>query len=274
MDWRDWFRTVVAALAQGGVDNPPSEAALLLEWASGQSFAGWTVNGGDLTQDIRGRVNDAVLRRAHGEPFSYIIGHREFYGLDLEVTPAVLIPRPETEVLVDWVLESKGHGSTVVIDVGTGSGAIALALRQHRPNWHVMGSDLSEEALGVGRRNGDRLGLAIDWLRSDLLKEVPRPVDLIVANLPYVDPEGPVAPGLRFEPPGALFANKAGLALIAALITEAPGWLRADGQIFLECGFDQARDVAERLRAQGFLDVAVRQDYAGIDRVVSGRLGR
>jgi release factor glutamine methyltransferase len=223
---------------------------------------------------------DAVRRRAvEREPVAYIVGHSGFRRLDLAVDRRALVPRPETELLVESVL-GLGAGARV-LDVGTGCGAVALAVKDERPDLAVVGSELSEPALELARANGRRLGLDVRWLQADLLAGVPDEFDAILANLPYVaeSQRATLAPEiLRHEPPDALFAGLDGLAAIRALL--APGGersLAAHGQVALvalEVGAGQAPEVAELTRAAGFEDVRCERDLAGIERIVIGERRR
>ena len=182
-------------------------------------------------------ANTMLAQRAAGEPLAYLTGHKEFYGRDFRVTPAVLIPRPETEPLVEWALQlidSRAWQS--VVEVGTGSGAIAVTLKLERPHLRVVASDLSSAALQVARQNGATLGAAVEWLERDLVTgDWPFTPDLVVANLPYVDKNWDwLSPELKFEPAEALYADDAGLALIKKLICQVQErWPRAT--LLLEC---------------------------------------
>jgi release factor glutamine methyltransferase len=217
------------------------------------------------------QLQDAVRRRAVArEPVAYIIGRRAFRRLELRVDPRVLVPRPETESLVEAAIELLPRGARV-LDVGTGSGAIALALRDERPDLSVSGGDVSEAALEVARANGELLGLDVRWVHCDLLQGAPADLDAVVANLPYVatGERTRLAPEIvRHEPPAALFAGGDGLATIRALcnqLGERPLVRRA----LLEVGEGQAAAVGALLQEAGFFDVAVRRDLAGIERILA-----
>jgi release factor glutamine methyltransferase len=223
-----------------------------------------------------------VARREQGEPVAYLVGRKEFYGLDLEVTPATLIPRPETEVLVELALaearcllqmktDRAGWPGLTIADIGTGSGAIAIALATHLPEALVYAVDLSAEALAVAGRNVDRHGLQgrVRLLQGDLLVSLPEAVDLIVSNPPYTIYEA-IAPDVRaYEPRLALDGGPNGAAVHRRLLAMAPAALRPHGALLLEIGAWQGRVVAELARAAlPGAEVQVHQDLAGRDRVV------
>ena len=212
-------------------------------------------------------------RAVEREPVAYITGRRGFREIELSVDRRALVPRPETELLVEAGLLMAPGAS--VLDVCTGSGAVALALKQERPDLDVWGSDISEPALALARENAQALGLEIGWLRADLLDGVPDRFDAVLANPPYVaDGErSSLAPEiLRHEPPGALFAGADGLAVIAPLAAQlgARERLRAAA---IEVGAGQAETVAAMLRDVGFESTSLEQDLAGINRMVFGRKG-
>ncbi|PSR20590.1 MAG: peptide chain release factor N(5)-glutamine methyltransferase [Sulfobacillus acidophilus] len=273
MQWRQLMQRLVEALRRGQIPEPEREAQYLLQWATGRTYADWIAWGGIVDDGAVHRANVALGRRLAREPLAYITGQREFYGLNLAVSPAVLIPRPETENLVQTVLSVVRPSPMRVVDVGCGCGAIALAVKATRPAWMVYGADVSASALALADQNGRRLGLSVRWIQSDLLVNVPSPLDIIVANLPYVDlaEQSHMSPETRYEPPLALFAEDGGLALIRRLIEMSAGWLRASGWIFLECSPAQAHSVSQTLKSFGFGQVSIAQDYAGLDRVVFGR---
>jgi len=269
MQWRQELRAASVRLQEAGVEGSQHEAIYLWEWASGRGFADWLVHADVVSGDMRERFKEAVERRCRREPLAYIVGHREFFGLSLEVTPHVLIPRPETEVLVEAVLEGVDGSSRRVVDVGTGSGAIALALKAYRPDWQITGVDISAPALEVARRNGARLQLEVDWKESDGLANISGAFEVLVANLPYIDRDwSDATPELAFEPDLALYADDHGLGLMASLIQDCPSWLSNHGKIFLECGEDQGSTIQALLRQRGFIDIQMKTDYAGKDRVV------
>lgn len=215
-----------------------------------------------------------LARRAAGEPVAYLVGEKEFHGLMLRVTPDVLIPRPDTETLVDWALERLRElpPAAAVADLGTGSGAIALAIRHARPQARVCAVDASEAALAVARANGQRLGLDVEWLAGSWWAPLAgRRFDLVVSNPPYIAEGDAHLPALAHEPRQALTAGPDGLADLHRLIDGAPAHLHPGGWLLLEHGWDQAEAVRTRLRAAGWADVSTRADLAGRDRCTGGR---
>jgi release factor glutamine methyltransferase len=217
-----------------------------------------------------------ITRRSAGEPVAYLTGHREFWSLDLLVNRHTLIPRPETELLVELALQRLPPDDEChVLDLGTGSGAIALAIAGERPRGRVIATDLSPEALAVARRNADRLNITNVTFRqgSWFTPLDDARFDLIVANPPYVAEHDPhLAEGdLPAEPPGALVAGATGLEMITAIINGAPRFLRAGGWLLLEHGYNQAQDVIALLRRAGYAEARTWRDAADIERVSGGR---
>ena len=273
--------TIAHALAHAralGVDR--LDAQLLLAHQLGRSRA-WLLAHEETT--LGSADSDALrallARRETGEPLAYLIGEREFHGLMLRVTHAVLVPRPETETLVDWALELlAGVDAPRVADLGTGSGAVALALKHACPGAQVHASDASAAALAAARGNGLRLDLAVAWHLGDWWQalDATGPFDLVVANPPYIAPGDPHLRALRHEPHEALVARGDtgnGLADIERIVNGALGHLNAGAWLLLEHGFDQADAVREHLRHVGFGSVTTRVDLAGQPRVSGGRLG-
>ena len=249
----------------------------------------------ELAAEQVARYGALIARRAAGEPVAYLTGHRDFMGLDLLVDRRVLVPRPETELVVEAALAALTERlgpppeddalapqlpvpDLLAADIGTGSGAIAIALASLEMRLgRIYAVDASADALEVARHNGDRLHVAdrVSWLAGDLLMPVPVPVDVIVANLPYViDAPGEVQPNVvQFEPHPALFGgDDDGLALIRRLISMVPAKLRPAGIVVLEHGYNQQRAIVALLAAAlpGAL-ITVGQDYAGVDRFVVAR---
>jgi len=223
----------------------------------------------------RARYAEWIARRSHGEPLAYLTGEREFWSLPLHVTQDVLVPRPETELLVERALALGPAGAANVLDLGTGSGAIALALASERTGWCLTASDASDAALAVAAANAATLGIRnCQFVLGSWYSPVAgRRFALIVANPPYVAP-GDAAlddPALRHEPQAALVSAPDGLAALREIIAGAPAHLTSGGALALEHGHDQADAVATLLRAAGFRDVALHRDLAGLPRVSEGR---
>ncbi len=269
---RDALDGAITAITAAGCETPRLDAELLLADALGVSRERLVVDSDLVIEGSAVRVfQNAVRRRAvQREPVAYILGRRGFRGLDLAVDPRALIPRPETELLVEVGL-GLPRGARV-LDVGTGSGAVALALKDERPDLLLTGSDLSDDALALARTNGERLGLAVSWLRADLLAGVPEEFDAILSNPPYVaeSARASLAPEiLRHEPPGALFSGPDGLGAIRALLAQV-GAREQVRTVALELGAGQASAVMDLVRVAGFRSVRAERDLAGIERVVVG----
>ena len=254
------------------------DAQLLLLHALGKSAAerAWLVahDQDALSFDAAGRFAALCARRAEGEPLAYLVGRQEFFGLTLAVDARVLIPRPDTETLVNWALEPLQPPlppASRVLDLGTGSGAIALALQQARPAWQVSAIDASADAVAVARGNAQALGLNVPVTQSRWLDSVSGEFELIVSNPPYVREGDPHLAALGHEPAQALTAGADGLDDLRQIIAAAPGHLAGGGWLLLEHGWDQAAPVGALLRARGFEAVESRPDLAGILRCTGGR---
>jgi release factor glutamine methyltransferase len=226
-----------------------------------------------LAPPQRAALEAALAQRRQGVPLAYLLGKREFHGLDLEVDARVLVPRPETEGLVDWALELAAQAPVAAIaDLGTGSGAIALALKHRLPAFDITATDRSAEALAVAAANGRRLGLAVRWLCGDWWQPLAgQRFGLAVSNPPYVAAGDPHLAALRHEPLAALAAGSDGLADLRRIVADAPAHLAPGGWLLLEHGFDQAEAVCALLRAASFEAVQSRTDLAGLPRCSGGR---
>jgi release factor glutamine methyltransferase len=213
---------------------------------------------------------EMAARRAAGEPVAYILGHKEFYGLELAVNPAVLIPRPETELLVDLALD---RNPASVLDVGTGSGAIALAIKRHRPKTRVVATDASAAALEVARRNATRFSLDVDLRHGRWLEPVAgERFEAIISNPPYVVAGDPHLADLQYEPHVAVVGGADGLDGFRVLAREAPAHLLPGGWLLVEHGAGQHDAVRTLLEAAGLETTASWPDLAGIPRVSGGKL--
>lgn len=227
------------------------------------------------------RMHALLERRRQGVPVAYLTGQREFFGLVLEVTPDVLVPRPETELLVEWALELlvftvERTTAPRVVDLGTGSGAIALALKHASPSVQVHGVDASEDALKVARRNAQRLALDVSfstghWWQGGWAQALGGPPDLVVANPPYLADDDPHLPALCHEPRTALVAQGGGLADLEAIVEGAAHHLLPGAWVLLEHGHTQGDQVRRLLTQGGFVDVCTRTDLAGHARCSAGR---
>ena len=231
-----------------------------------------------LDADSTTQLRALLQRRADGEPVAYLTGWRGFHGLELQVSPAVLDPRPDTETLVDWareLLDGELSGITTpqVADLGTGSGAIALAVARACPRAELRAVDASAEALAVARANGLRLGLPVQWLQGSWWQPLAAPpLHLALSNPPYLGADDPHLPALRHEPREALVpAAGDALADLRSIVAGAAPHLAAGGWLLLEHGFEQAADVAALLAAAGFEAIGHRHDLAGHARCTGGR---
>jgi release factor glutamine methyltransferase len=252
-----------------------NEAAMLLAAACGVDRVVFIAHPERTVDAISAqRFVDWSVRREAGEPIAYLLGLREFYGLDFAVDAYVLIPRHETEMLVDLALEHLGDRASSVLDLGTGSGAIAVSIAKHRPHATMTAVDQSMGALDVARSNAERHGARVEFLVGDWFAPlVGRGFDLIVSNPPYIeDADAHLEQGdLRFEPRAALASGTDGLDAIRVIVRDAPRHLNAGGLLALEHGFDQAERVRALLQAAGFVPIESRRDLSGHERIALGR---
>ena len=225
-----------------------------------------------LPPAVQQRFEALCQRRLAGEPVAYLTGTKAFYGLELQVDARVLDPRPDTETLVDWALEVlKGHPAPRLLDLGTGSGAIALALQHQRPDATVLAVDASTDALAVAQANASRLGLAVQFRHGHWMEGLEGVFDAIVSNPPYIPAADPHLAALTHEPLQALASGADGLEDIRAIVAQAPAHLKPGGWLLLEHGWDQAPAVCALLRSAGLEQVQGRKDLAGIVRCSGGR---
>ncbi|HVC31317.1 MAG TPA: peptide chain release factor N(5)-glutamine methyltransferase [Steroidobacteraceae bacterium] len=268
------LKTALAARDPGA--TPVLDAELLLAHVTGAGRARLRSHPEEVpAAHAAARFLALIERRAAGEPVAYILGLKGFWTLQLRVSPAVLIPRPETELLVERALALGPAGEARVADLGTGSGAIALALASARPRWQVVATDLSAEALAVARANASALGLdRVEMIQGDWLACLPgRTFHLLSSNPPYVAADDPALgqPELMREPRLALEAAEDGLAQLRRIIAAAPGHLEPGGWLLLEHGAAQAAAVAGALVAGGFAQVRSHRDLAGRERMTEGQ---
>jgi release factor glutamine methyltransferase len=268
--------SVADALAHAralGIDR--LDAQLLLGHQIGQSRS-WLIAHGDdaLAKTDEHAYQQLLQRRAAGEPLAYLVGEREFHGLMLSITPAVLVPRPDTECLVDWALAlMAAQTAPRVLDLGTGSGAIALALAHRQPSALLTATDCSFEALAVARTNAARHRLPVRFLQADWWDGMHGSAfDLVVSNPPYIAGNDPHLEALRHEPQLALTPGGDGLDALRRIVAGAPKHLLPGGWLLLEHGYDQGAAVRQLLQQAGFAAVQTRTDLAGVDRCTGGRL--
>jgi release factor glutamine methyltransferase len=273
--------TVATVLARATSRLQPSgsaalDAQLLLAFSMARTRSGLLAQGempvgAAALADFEQRLE----RRAQGEPIAYLIGKREFWSLDLKVTPAVLVPRPETELVVERSLAVLGESAADIADLGTGSGAIALALAHERPRWRITATDRSAAALAVAAANARALAVSnVEFLNGDWFEPLSaRRFQLLACNPPYLAADDPALDGaaLRYEPQSALVAGKGGLADLSAVVAGAPAHLHPGGHLVLEHAAGQAAAVAELLVARGFTHVRCHHDLAGLPRVTEAQ---
>ncbi len=274
MEIRQWLDGASRRLSAS--ESPKRDAEILLGFVTGRPRT-WLLAFGEtpLTAGQLSRLAALLDRRAAGEPIAYLVGEREFWSLRLKVSPATLIPRPDTECLVEQALALVGAAPAEVLDLGAGTGAIALALASERPQWRVTGVDVQPEAVALARENARCLGLtnvgfdAGSWFKSLQGKRY----TLIVSNPPYIDVDDPhLGQGdVRFEPRSALVAPAAGLADLITIIGEAAGHLQAGGWLVVEHGWRQGEPVRALLSQAGFARIDTRKDYGGNERVSMGQ---
>lgn len=269
-------RQTLTALQNGGLDRLDAQMLVLLALQRAPHDRAWLVahDGDALPADAAERLQALVQRRQRGEPMAYLRGDQEFFGLQLQVDPRVLVPRPDTETLVNWALEKGGAAANTmsVLDLGTGSGAIALAIATQRPQARVSATDASEEALAVARSNAQRLALPVQFHAGSWLHAVPgQRFDVIVTNPPYIADSDPHLNALTHEPLSALTAGADGLDDIRAIVAQAPLALEPGGWLLIEHGFDQAEAVRSLLQGAGFTQVSSRTDLAAIERCSGGQ---
>jgi release factor glutamine methyltransferase len=274
MDYQSWLKTAVARLTQS--DSARRDAEILLGFVTGRARTFLMAFGETLlTQQQQEQLERLLVRRERGEPVAYLIGEREFWSLPLSVSPATLIPRPDTECLVELALERLPSSSCNILDLGTGTGAIALALASERQDCRVTGVDLQPEAVALAQHNAQKLAIGnVQFLQGSWFAPLTgQTFALIASNPPYIDAADPhLAQGdVRFEPSSALVAQQHGLADLSAIVQQAPQYLQPQGWLLLEHGWQQGESVRALLQAAGFISIATRRDYGDNDRVTFGQ---
>ncbi|YCH32335.1 peptide chain release factor N(5)-glutamine methyltransferase [Erwinia sp. D4-22] len=273
MDIRSWLKAACAALCGG--ESPKRDAEVLLSFVTGKSRS-WLMAFDETQLDAAqlAQLNALIARRARGEPVAHLTGEREFWSLPLTVSPVTLIPRPDTEILVEQALARLPDYAVDILDLGTGTGAVALAIASERPDCQVIGVDRVAEAVQLAQHNAQKLQIAnAAFLRSDWFSALAgKKFALIVSNPPYIDAaDAHLQQGdVRFEPLSALVADDLGLADIRHIAQAARHYLLPQGALLLEHGWQQGESVRTILSAQNYQAVATCQDYAGHDRVTAG----
>jgi len=270
------MRTVADALARAralGLDRLDAQLIVAARLARSRS---WVIAHDDAALDAAqaGAIDAWLVRRAAGEPLAYLTGEKEFHGLTLQVNAHVLVPRPDTELLVDWAIELlAGQAAPRVVDLGTGSGAIALAVKHACPDAIVLATDASDEALAVARRNGQRLALEVSFAQGSWWSATANDrFDLVLSNPPYIAAGDTHLAALKHEPTRALTPGGDGLDALREIVRGAAAHMAPGAWVLLEHGFDQADAVQAMLRAQGFADIATRRDLGGQPRCTGARL--
>lgn len=274
MQYREWLKQAVSRLSAS--DSAKRDAEILLEQATGRSRTYLIAfSETELTALEQQQAEQLLQRREKGEPIAYIVGEREFWSLPLYVSPATLIPRPDTECLVEQALARLTNHPCHLLDLGTGTGAIALALASELPHSQVIGVDFNPEAVALAQRNQQRLNIAnVQFIQSDWFTSLSfRQFDMIISNPPYIDEndnhlgEGDV----RFEPASALIAKNEGLADLAHIIVESKNYLKNQGWVLVEHGWTQGSAVRDLFAKHGYIQIETCLDYGGQERVSLGQ---
>ncbi|HEN3616428.1 TPA: peptide chain release factor N(5)-glutamine methyltransferase [Yersinia enterocolitica] len=273
MDYQQWLSQAAARFNQS--DSPKRDAEILLSFVTGRARTYLLAFGEtQLTAEQLAVLEPLAARREQGEPIAYLVGEREFWSLPLSVSSATLIPRPDTECLVEQALAHLPATPCRILDLGTGTGAIALALASERPDCAVMGVDIKADAVALARYNAKKLAINnVDFLQSSWFDLVSGRFTLIVSNPPYIDANDPhLNEGdVRYEPHSALVAEAEGIADLAEIIRQSPAYLEVGGWLMLEHGWQQATAVQKLLNNSGFSAVMTYKDYGNNDRVTLGQ---
>jgi release factor glutamine methyltransferase len=274
------LQTTTAYFGKKGVEQPRLSIEHLLADSLGKKRIELYLEFDRSLSDLElAPLREKVRRRAEGEPLQHLLGHWDFYGRTFKTDKRALIPRPETELLVDTLLKevAKGEPSTRLVDVGTGSGVLAITLALERPELEVFALDLSEDALALARENAERLGVLdrVSFCCSDLLEAIEGPFHWIVANLPYIPTSdlNSLQREVKYDPGLALDGGKDGLTIIKRLIESVPGKIAMNGMIALEIGQGQSQRVLGFLADQNYRDISIKKDYQGVERLLIARYG-
>lgn len=274
MDFQTWLKTATLRLTHS--DSAKRDAEILLGFVTGRARTYLLAFGeSQLTAEQTEQLAALLARRERGEPVAYLVGEREFWSLPLSVSPATLIPRPDTECLVELALSRLPATPCAILDLGTGTGAIALALASERSDCQVTGIDLQPAAVALAQHNAQKLAINnARFLQGDWFTPVAgQKFALIASNPPYIDEADPhLEQGdVRFEPGSALVAAQQGLADLAVIVEQAAGYLEPHGWLLLEHGWQQGESVRMLLNSEGFIAVETHRDYGGNDRVTLGQ---
>ncbi len=274
MDYQFWLKCAAARLINS--DTPKRDAEILLSFVSGHTRTFLLAFGEtQLNQEQQYRLNTLLIRREKGEPVAYLVGEREFWSLPLSVSPAAMIPRPDSECLVTLALECLSIQPCHILDLGTGTGAIALAIASERPDCIITGIDIQEDALALAKYNALKLMINnVQFLQSNWFSTVvDKRFSLIASNPPYIDANDLhfIQGDLRYEPTCALLSSQKGLADLEVIVRQSPHYLQAQGWLLLEHGFQQSRDVRALMLSTGFISVSTYRDYGNNERVTLGQ---
>ncbi|VAX76771.1 Release factor glutamine methyltransferase [Serratia symbiotica] len=273
-DYNDWLQAASTRLTHS--DSPRRDSEILLGFVTGRARTFLLAfNETQLTAHQQQQLEALLVRREQGEPVAYLVGEREFWSLPLLVSPATLIPRPDTECLVELALEHLPQESCRILDLGTGTGAIALAIASERSDCTVIGTDLEPAALAVAMYNAQKLTIRnVQFLQSDWFRALPsNHFTLIASNPPYIDANDAylMQGDVRFEPVSSLVASQGGLADLEAIVRQSPQYLEYQGWLLVEHGWKQGRCVRALMRAAGFIEVSTYRDYGNNERVTLGQ---
>lgn len=272
MQIEQWLRWARDQLVQSDSARLDSELLLAHVLKRDRTWL-YTWSDRELTEQQQQQAQQLLQQRQQGAPVAHLLGEREFWSLPLQVNASTLIPRPDTETLVEWALQLALPDNARVLDLGTGTGAIALALASERPQWQISAVDAQADAVALAASNAKLLDLNVTVLQSNWFAALSGRFDLIVSNPPYIDADDPhLQQGdVRFEPRSALVAEQRGLADLQQIIQKAPEFLSAQGWLLLEHGWQQAESVKQLLQQRGFKALQTRCDLAGQDRITGGQ---